>query len=232
LAESLALITAQNPRIANDYSNVEQNYLAADIVVKKIGEQWVAGINPENQSKLRINDAYAKLLKPQLDAAGNAFLQEHMQLARNIIKGLMSRYDTLLLVGQAIVTRQQAFFEHGEEQMRPMVLHDIAEELGMHESTISRATNGKYLLSPRGLYEMKYFFSSALSNADGESSSSTAIRSLIRKMVNEEPKQKPLSDSKISQLLKQEGYSVARRTIAKYRDSMQIAPSSQRKALL
>ena len=143
----------------------------------------------------------------------------------------MGRYDTLYLVAQSIVERQQDFFENGEEQMRPMTLADIAESLDLHESTISRATSGKYLLSPRGGYELKYFFSTALNSADGEVSSSTAIRSLIKKMVAAEPKTKPLSDSKITKELEQRGHIIARRTVAKYRESMHIAPSNQRKSL-
>ena len=144
----------------------------------------------------------------------------------------MSRYDTLLLVSQAIVERQQNFFERGEHAMQPMVLQDIANELDMHESTISRATSGKYLLSTRGVYELKYFFSSALGSTDGTTSSSTAIRSLIKKMIEHESKDKPLSDSKIAKMLEQQGHIVARRTVAKYREGMQIAPSSQRKSMI
>ena len=144
----------------------------------------------------------------------------------------MSRYDTLLLVGQAILERQQQFFELGEEHMQPMVLHDIATQLDMHESTISRATAGKYLLSTRGVFELKYFFSSALSSTEGADSSSTAIRSLIKKMVESESKKKQLSDNKVAQELEQQGHIVARRTVAKYRESMHIAPSSQRKSLV
>lgn len=144
----------------------------------------------------------------------------------------MSRYDTLLLVTKAIVERQQGFFEDGEQAMQPMVLQDIAETLEMHESTISRATSGKYLHCPRGVFELKFFFSSALSTTDGAASSSTAIRSLIKKMVDAESKAKPLSDSKIAKELEQQGHIVARRTVAKYRESMHIAPSSQRKSLV
>ena len=143
----------------------------------------------------------------------------------------MSRYDTLLLVARAIVERQQAFFDHGETHMKPMVLQDIADTLEMHESTISRATAGKYLLSPRGVYELKYFFSSAVSNTEGATSSSTAIRSLIKQLIDNESKLKPLSDNKIAKELEQQGHIVARRTVAKYRESMHIAPSSQRKSL-
>ena len=171
------------------------------------------------------------MLKSDIDDAGSEFIQANLQQAKMFIKGLMSRYDTLLMVSQAIIERQQDFFNHGEHAMQPMILQDIANELDMHESTISRATSGKFLLSTRGVYELKYFFSSALNTTDGNSSSSTAIRSLIKKMVNQESKTKPLSDNKIAQQLEQQGHIVARRTVAKYRESMQIAPSSQRKSL-
>ena len=143
----------------------------------------------------------------------------------------MGRYDTLLLVAQSIIERQQGFFESGDEKMQAMTLADVAESLDLHESTISRATSGKYLLSARGVYELKYFFSTALNNADGATSSSTAIRSLIKKMVESESKTKPLSDSKITKELEQRGHIIARRTVAKYRESMHIAPSNQRKSL-
>ena len=175
---------------------------------------------------------YSNLLKSNIDKQGSDYIQQNLLEAKTFIKSLMSRYDTLLLVGQAIVERQQPFFEHGAEHMQPMVLQDIANELEMHESTISRATSGKYLLSPRGIVELKYFFSSAISNTDGATSSSTAIRSLIKKMVASESKKKPLSDNKIAQELELQGHIVARRTVAKYRESMQIAPSSQRKSLI
>ena len=236
ISESLALITQLNPRIANQFQVNNENYVIPDLIIKKQqnGDSctWVATINPDNQSKLRINETYSQLLKSNIDKQGSDFIQHNLLEAKTFIKSLMSRYDTLLLVGQAIVERQQAFFEHGAEHMQPMILQDIANELEMHESTISRATAGKYLLSPRGVVELKYFFSSAISNTDGATSSSTAIRSLIKKMVDSESKKKPLSDSKIAKELEQQGHIVARRTVAKYRESMQIAPSSQRKSLI
>jgi len=201
-------------------------------LLRTLGNRWIARLNPDNQTKLRLNQTYADMLKADIDQAGSDFIQQNMLQAKMFIKGLMSRYDTLLLVGQTIVERQQAFFEHGEQQMQPMVLQDIADKLNMHESTISRATAGKYLLSARGVFELKYFFSSALSNTDGAVSSSTAIRSLIKKMVDAESKKKPLSDSRIAKELEQLGHIVARRTVAKYRESMQIAPSNQRKSLI
>ena len=171
------------------------------------------------------------MLKSKIDDADTEYIQANLQQAKMFIKGLMSRYDTLLLVSKTIIERQQDFFRHGPHAMQPMVLQDIATELDMHESTISRATSGKYLLSSRGVYELKYFFSSSLNSTDGSTSSSVAIRSLIKKMIEHEPKNKPLSDSKMATMLEQEGHIVARRTVAKYRESLQIASSSQRKSL-
>lgn len=235
LAQSLSLITSLNPRISSQFSNDSSDHIAPDLIISKQdnGEisQWVANLNPENQTKLRVNETYSDLLQSNINQEGSDYIQKNLIEAKIFIKNIMSRYDTLLLVGQAIVKRQQAFFELGEQHMQPMVLQDIASELEMHESTISRATAGKYLLSPRGVVELKYFFSSAISTTDGATSSSTAIRSLIKKMVASESKKKPLSDNKIAKELEQQGHIVARRTVAKYRESMHIAPSSQRKSL-
>ena len=234
LSRTLSLITSLNPRVAAQFSSDNENYVIPDVIVKKVNDIWVAQLNPESHAKLRVNDTYSELLTStaKLDKQSNDFIQHNLIEAKNFIKGLMSRYDTLLLVSRAILERQQAFFEHGETAMEPMVLNDIASALEMHESTISRATSGKYLHSPRGVFELKYFFSSAVSNSDGATSSSTAIRSLIKKMVDAESKAKPLSDSKIAKELEQQGHIVARRTVAKYRESMHIAPSSQRKSLV
>jgi len=236
LSQSISLITNLNPRIAGQFQSDNENYVTPDILVSREtinGKNvWSANINPENECKLRVNDTYADLLKSNIDQQGSDYIQQNLLEAKTFIKGLMSRYDTLFLVAQAIVERQQGFFEHGEQHMQPMVLQDIANQLEMHESTISRATAGKYLLSPGGVVELKYFFSSALSNTDGAVSSSTAIRSLIKQMVDSESKKKPLSDSKIAKELEQQGHIVARRTVAKYRESMHIAPSSQRKSLV
>lgn len=232
LSASLSLIMDLNPRIAMEFKSDELDYIVPDVIVRELNGRWTAFINPDNQSKLRINQMYANMLKSKLDDAETEFIQANLQQAKMFIKGLMSRYDTLLLVSQAIIERQQDFFNQGEHAMQPMVLQDIANELDMHESTISRATSGKYLLSRRGVYELKYFFSSALNSTDGSTSSSTAIRSLIKKMVDHESKAKPLSDNKIAEMLEQQGHIVARRTVAKYRESMQIAPSSQRKSLI
>jgi len=232
LKASLALITSLNPRIGAPFQSDNENYVIPDVLVKKVSDSWVAQVNPENQTKLRVNSTYSDLLKADIDDEGSEYIQQNLIKAKMFIKGLMSRYDTLLLVAEAIVARQQGFFEHGEAAMQPMVLQDIAEQLEMHESTISRATAGKYLLCSRGVVELKYFFSSALASTDGTASSSTAIRSLIKTMVAAESKAKPLSDNKIAKELEQQGHIVARRTVAKYRESMQIAPSSQRKSLV
>lgn len=234
LSAALGLITSLNPRVTSQFSSDNENYVIPDVVVKKLGDTWVAQLNSENHAKLRVNNTYSELLNSHanLDKKSNEFIQHNLTEAKNFIKGLMSRYDTLLLVSQAILERQQGFFEEGETGMQPMVLNDIATALEMHESTISRATAGKYLHSPRGVFELKYFFSSAVSSADGATSSSTAIRSLIKKMVDAESKAKPLSDNKIAKELEQQGHIVARRTVAKYRESMNIAPSSQRKSLV
>lgn len=235
MVAAIELITSLQPRIALQFSQDKQDHVVPDLIVGKDKDQWVVQVNPDNQIRLRVNDLYASLLKQgkeeSLNESDSEYIQSHMAQAKMFIKGLMSRYDTLLLVGQAIVERQQAFFEQGEQAMQAMVLADIAETLELHESTISRATAGKYLLCPRGLFELKYFFSSALSNTEGTTSSSTAIRSLIKTMVDNEDKNKPLSDSKIAKQLEQQGHIVARRTVAKYRESLQIAPSSQRKVL-
>jgi len=234
LAKALSLITNLNPRITTQYQSDNENYITPDLIISKNQDNhtWVAKINTENQTKLHINETYSRLLKSNIDKQGSEFIQHNLLEAKTFIKSLMSRYDTLLLVGQVIVERQQAFFEHGAEHMQPMVLQDIANELEMHESTISRATAGKYLLSPRGVVELKYFFSSAIAKTDGATSSSIAIRSLIKKVVDAESKKKPLSDAKIAKELEQQGHIVARRTVAKYRESMNIAPSSLRKSLV
>ncbi|MFT4634241.1 MAG: RNA polymerase sigma-54 factor [Arenicella sp.] len=238
LSNALSLITRLNPRVSAPFQSDAENHIIPDVVIKKINQSWVAQLNAENQTKLRVNVTYSDLLKASDKAANplekkdSDYIQHNLLEAKMFIKGLMSRYDTLLLVTKKIVERQQGFFNDGEQAMQPMVLQDIAEALEMHESTISRATSGKYLLCPRGVFELKFFFSSALSTTDGAASSSTAIRSFIKKMVEAENKVKPLSDSKIAKELEQQGHIVARRTVAKYRESMHIAPSSQRKSLV
>lgn len=235
LSTVINMITALQPRIALDFSADKQGHIIADLIVIRKDDKWIAALNPENQIHLRVNDVYAKLIGKQaskkLDDTDTQYIDSHTAQAKMFIKSLMSRYDTLLLVGQAIVERQQSFFTHGEQSMQAMIQQDIAAPLELHESTISRATAGKYLLCPHGVFELKYFFSSSLSNMKGASSSSTAIRSLIKQLINNESKVKPLSDNKIVKELEQHGHIVARRTVAKYRESLNIASSSRRKSL-
>ena len=231
LRDSLALITQLEPRVTSRFQADQHNHVIPDLLVTHIGKQWQAHINPDNEKKLRVNRTYSDLLKNDLATNDNEFIKDNLKQAKIFIKALMSRFDTLLLVGQAIVERQQDFFANGEQHMQPMVLKDIAQQLDLHESTISRATAGKYLACPQGVFELKFFFSSALSNDCNGYTSATAIRSLIKEMVAGELKSKPLSDGKIAQGLAQQGHVVARRTVAKYRESLRIAPSSQRKSL-
>ena len=179
--------------------------------------------------RLRINNEYASLIKRADSSADNTFLRDNLQEARWFLKSLQSRNETLMKVATCIVSRQTAFLEHGDEAMKPMVLRDVAEEVGMHESTISRVTTNKYMHTPRGVFEFKYFFSSHLATESGEDQSSTSVRAKIRKLINAEDPAKPLSDSKITNLLKDEGISVARRTVAKYREAMNIPSSSERR---
>ncbi len=188
-------------------------------------------LNAEATPKLRINHQYAGLIRRANNSLDNSCLKNHLQEARWFIKSLQSRNETLLRVARCIVERQRGFLEYGEEAMRPLVLHDVAETLGMHESTISRVTRQKYLHTPRGVFELKYFFSSHVSTESGGACSATAIRALIKKLVAAEHTGKPLSDSKIADLLISQGINVARRTVAKYREALAIPPSSERKRL-
>jgi len=232
LSRAITAITKLSPRITNAYKSDNKDYITPDLIVKKVDSEWRIEVNPDNQHRLRTNEMYTSLLNSKLDEEQSSYLHKNLAEAKALIKSLSSRYDTLLLVGKVILEKQLAFFEQGEEAMKPMILQDIAEQLELHESTISRATSGKYLLSPRGVFELKFFFSSALNSVSGESSSATAIRSIIKKLITNESKTKPLSDSKIAKELEQMGHVVARRTVAKYRESMHIASSSQRKSLV
>lgn len=209
----------------------EQQYVAPDVYVRKIEGHWLASINPEIAPKLRINGTYQDLVKRADTSPDQKLLKQHLQEARYFLHSLKSRNETLLKVAQEIVDRQRGFLEYGPEAMRPLVLRDIAGKLGIHESTVSRATAHKYMHTPRGLYELKYFFSSAVSTAEGGSCSATAIQAMIRRLVNEENPAKPLSDNRLTQILKDEGIQVARRTVAKYREGMNIPPSHERKRM-
>jgi len=229
LEQIIRLIQTTNPHPGHGISQNHAEYIAPDVYVGKKAGRWQVSINPDNAPKLRVNDRYAGMIKRSDSSDENTYLRDHLQEARWFIKSLRSRNETLLRVAEAIVERQHAFLDYGEEAMQPMVLRDIAEQLEMHESTISRVTTQKYMHTPRGILEFKYFFSSAVETADGGECSATAIRAIIKKLVAAEKREKPLSDNKIANLLGEQGIQVARRTVAKYRESMQIPPSNERK---
>jgi len=227
----VSLIQSLNPRPGAHLSPPDVEYVVADIFVRKQRDRWVVELNPETLPSLRINRQYASMVRRADNSSANNSLRSHLQEARWFIKSLQSRSETLLRVASAIVERQRDFLEHGEEGMKPLVLHDIAETLGLHESTISRVTTRKYMHTPRGIFELKYFFSSHVGTNAGGEASSTAIRAHIRKLITGEDGRKPLSDSQIVVRLDGQGYKVARRTVAKYREAMNIPPSNERKQL-
>lgn len=232
LKEALALIQSLNPRPGSEIDQAAPEYITPDISVRKIRERWVVELNSESLPRLRINNSYASMVQRANSSRDNQFMKNQLQEARWFLKNLQSRNETLLKVATKIVDFQQDFLEHGDEAMKPLVLADIAEAVDMHESTISRVTTQKYMHTPRGVYELKYFFSSHVSTDSGGECSSTAIRALIKKLVQDENPGKPLSDNKIAGLLGEQGIKVARRTIAKYRESMNIPPSNERKRLV
>ena len=223
------LITSLNPRPAAGYAQVEARYITPDVIVKKIKGKWTAYINPDAYPRLRINRLYAEILAKQ--RRGNGNLSGQLQEARWLIKNVQQRFDTIHRVTQAIVERQRQFFEHGEVAMRPLVLREIADILGLHESTVSRVTSQKYMATPRGIFELKYFFGSHVATDTGGACSATAIRALIKQLIGAEDGKKPLSDSQLSEILGQQGIVVARRTVAKYRESLNIPPVNLRKTL-
>jgi len=224
------LIRGLNPRPGAAFAKVETRYVVPDVVVRKAKGVWRATLNQEAMPRLRVNRLYAELAARPRGSGGNA-LASQLQEARWLIKNVLQRFDTILRVSQAIVDRQRNFLEHGEVAMRPMVLREIADVLGVHESTISRVTTQKYMATPRGTFELKYFFGSHVATDTGGAASSTAIRALIKQLVAAEDAKAPLSDSRIAQILGEQGIVVARRTIAKYRESLQIPPVNQRKSL-
>jgi RNA polymerase sigma-54 factor len=224
------LIRGLNPRPGAAFARVETRYVIPDVIVRKLRNVWRASLNPEAMPRLRVNRLYAQLAARPRGSGGNA-LASQLQEARWLIKNVQQRFDTILRVSQAIVDRQRNFLEHGEVAMRPMVLREIADALGVHESTVSRVTTQKYMATPRGTYELKYFFGSHVATDSGGAASSTAIRALIKQLVAAENAKAPLSDSRIAQVLGEQGIVVARRTVAKYRESLQIPPVNQRKSL-
>lgn len=229
LRDAHTLICTLDPHPGSRYSAQETRYVVPDVVVRKIRGQWVASLNAEAMPKLRINALYASILQQNRGISGA--LTGQLQEARWLIKNVQQRFDTILRVSQAIVDQQRQFFEYGEVAMRPLTLREIADALELHESTISRVTTQKFMATPRGVFELKYFFGSHVATDTGGAASSTAIRALIRQLVEAEDGKKPLSDSKIAELLGQQGIVVARRTIAKYRESLNIPPVSQRKTI-
>lgn len=231
LSDVILLIRSLDPRPGSAYGVTDDSYITPDLVVRHDNEGWHLELNPEALPRLRIQPDYVSLIKRADKSQDNQFLKEHLQEARWLIKSLSSRNDTLLRVGREIITRQIGFLEYGEEAMKPLILADIAEAVEMHESTISRVTTQKYIHTPRGVFELKYFFSSQVSGQDGDSHSSTAIRARLKKLINEEPPGKPLSDSRLVTLLDEGGIQVARRTVAKYREAMGIPSSSERRRL-
>ncbi len=230
LTEVIQLIQGLNPRPGGQVAGGNTEYIVPDVMVSKTAKGWRVELNADAAPKLRVNNYYAGLIK-QASGSDSTTMKNHLQEARWFIKSLQSRNDTLLRVSTSIIEHQRDFLEQGEVGMKPMVLHDIAEELGMHESTISRTTTRKYMHTPRGIFELKYFFSSHVGTASGGEASSTAIRAMLKTLIAEEPPKKPLSDNKLAQILSDKGINVARRTVAKYREAMAIPPSNERKRL-
>ncbi|MFL4696795.1 RNA polymerase factor sigma-54 [Escherichia coli] len=231
LKEAVNLIQSLDPRPGQSIQTGEPEYVIPDVLVRKHNGHWTVELNSDSIPRLQINQHYASMCNNARNDGDSQFIRSNLQDAKWLIKSLESRNDTLLRVSRCIVEQQQAFFEQGEEYMKPMVLADIAQAVEMHESTISRVTTQKYLHSPRGIFELKYFFSSHV-NTEGGEASSTAIRALVKKLIAAENPAKPLSDSKLTSLLSEQGIMVARRTVAKYRESLSIPPSNQRKQLV
>ncbi len=232
LREIMQLLRGLSPRPGAQISTQRPEYVVPDVIVYKREGRWQVELNPEAAPRLRINSTYAAMIKRADNSSDNVYMRNQLQEARWFLRSLLSRNETLLKVATRIVEHQRGFLEYGEEAMRPLVLHDIAEAVEMHESTISRVTTQKYMHTPRGVYELKYFFSSHVSTEGGGECSSTAIRAIIRKLVAAEDPRKPLSDSKIAGMLGDQGIQVARRTIAKYRESLRIPPSNERRQLV
>ena len=234
--QAQALVTACEPKPGRPFGGAEAAVVVPDVIVRKTGRGLSVTLNPDVMPKLRINDIYAHAIRGQRGngaaaAAGQPTLSSRLQEARWFVKNIQQRFDTILRVSKAIVERQKGFFTHGAIAMKPLVLREIADELGLHESTISRVTTAKYMATPQGTFELKYFFGSSLNTEAGGNASSTAVRALIQQLVAAEPTGKPLSDSQLSLMLEEQGIQVARRTVAKYRDAQRLAPAGQRKAI-
>jgi RNA polymerase sigma-54 factor len=231
--EALAVIARLEPKPGRRFANVARNVVVPDVIVTRAGRGFKVQLNPDVMPRLKVHDVYASALREGRGnrTEGGAHMQQRLQEARWFIKNIQQRFDTILRVSSAIVERQRNFFMHGELAMRPLVLREIADELGLHESTISRVTTAKYMSTPFGTYELKYFFGSSLGTETGGNASSTAVRALIKQLVAGEDPKKPLSDNALSDMLKEQGIECARRTVAKYREALRIAPASLRKAI-
>jgi RNA polymerase sigma-54 factor len=237
--DAIALIGRLEPKPGRRFVNVERNIVVPDVLVVQVGKgsqaRFRVQLNADVMPRLRVHDIYANALRQHKaggrEASSHAALQQRLQEARWFIKNIQQRFDTILRVSTAIVERQKSFFQHGELAMRPLVLREIADELGLHESTISRVTTAKYMATPFGTFELKHFFGSGLGTDSGSHASSTAVRALIKQFVAAENPKKPLSDSQLADMLKEQGIDCARRTVAKYREGLRIAPASLRKAL-
>lgn len=231
LNQIIEIIQSLNPKPGELIQQVKTEYILPDLTVKKINGVWSVQLNPHTLPKISINSQYAALIQRADNSSDNQFLKNNLQEARWFLKSIQSRQETLLKVASCIVSRQVDFFEYGAEAMKPLILNDIAQELSLHESTISRITTQKFMHTPRGVFELKYFFSSHVSTVAGGECSSTAIRAVIKKLITSENPIKPLSDNKIAQLISAQGIRIARRTVAKYREAMNIAPSHERKSI-
>jgi RNA polymerase sigma-54 factor len=238
IREAQSLIVSLEPKPGRRFARAEANIVVPDVIVQKAGRGWKVVLNPDVMPKLRINDMYAQVLRQHRSnnrgnngADGGAGLSARLQEARWFVKNILQRFDTIQRVSQAIVERQKGFLTHGEIAMKPLVLREIADELGLHESTISRVTTAKYMNTPFGTFELKYFFGSSLNTEAGGNASSTAVRALIKQFISAEDLKKPLSDSQLSTMLEEQGIQVARRTVAKYREALKIAPANLRKAI-
>jgi RNA polymerase sigma-54 factor len=238
IREAQSLILSLEPKPGRRFAKAEANIVVPDVIVQKAGRGWKVVLNPDVMPKLRINDMYAQVLRQHRSnnrgnngADGGAGLSARLQEARWFVKNILQRFDTIQRVSQAIVERQKGFLTHGEIAMKPLVLREIADELGLHESTISRVTTAKYMNTPFGTFELKYFFGSSLNTEAGGNASSTAVRALIKQFISAEDVKKPLSDSQLSTMLEEQGIQVARRTVAKYREALKIAPANLRKSI-
>ena len=234
--EAIAWIARLEPKPGRRFIDVERNIVVPDVLVTAINKagatpKFKVQLNPDVMPRLRVHDIYANVLRNHKASSSHAGLQQRLQEARWFIKNIQQRFDTILRVSTAVVERQKSFFTHGELAMRPLVLREIAEELGLHESTLSRVTTAKYMATPFGTFELKYFFGSGLGTESGGSASSTAVRALIKQFISAESAKKPLSDNQLSEMLKEQGIECARRTVAKYREGLKIAPATLRKAL-